>query len=99
MPASSPSAALHHAGGAPECQSGPPLKTTCAATNTIPASTHAHTGIILISAVSLVRVSFFTCINLSAFSSPLLVAVADHMSAAGEENRTHNQRRCDPEEC
>src|ERR1700730_2445692 len=97
-PASVPSTGLHHAGGPPECLATTTLKKNCAATNTIPASAHAHAGTILISAASPVRVSFFTCIAVSAFSSPLLFAVAGQMSAASQEKRTHNQSRRDPQE-
>src|SRR5208282_222164 len=98
MPASSPSTALHHAGGAPACQSCPPLKRICAATNTIPASVHAHHGTILISAANPVGASSFTCIVVPTFSSPLLFSVVGQMSAASQEQRTHDQRRRDPEE-
>ena len=47
------------------------IEKPCAAMNATPASAHAHSGTILISAANPVRVSFFTCIDVPAFSSSI----------------------------
>src|ERR1700722_15068045 len=99
MPARRPSNGLAHAGGPPECPANATLKTNCAAINAIPASTHAQIGTILISALSPVRVSFCTCINLSALSLPFprLLAVIGEVGAASQQQHTYHQRRRDEE--
>src|SRR5580704_7258049 len=102
-PARRPSSARNHAGGASARRARLISKKNCALANPTIASVHAHTGTILISAVSPVGVSFFTCIAVSVFSLSLLFSVvvqmsAGQMSAASQEHRTHHQRRDDPEE-
>src|SRR5580704_3117745 len=99
MPANSPSSGLAHAGGPPECRATTTLKKTCAATNRIPASAHAHSGTILISAVSPVCVSFLTCISCSALLLPLsrLLAIACEVRAASQQQHTYHQRGRDEE--
>src|SRR6266550_361142 len=97
-PSRNPSKGRAHAGGACGWRVTAILKNHCAATNATTASAHAHTGTILISAASPVRVSFFTCIAVSNFSFQLFVCVVGQMSAASQKKRTHHQRRGDPEE-
>src|ERR1700730_18368719 len=99
MRANSPSSGLANAGGPPECRATTTLKKTCAATNRIPASAHAHSGTILISAVSPVCVSFLTCISCSALLLPLsrLLAIACEVRAASQQQHTYHQRGRDEE--
>src|SRR6476469_6796726 len=67
--------------------------------NAIPASAHAHSGTILISAVNPVCVSFLTCIDLSALSVPLprLLAVVGEVRASSQQQNAYHRRRRDEE--
>src|SRR6185503_18440011 len=98
-PAPRPISARPQAGGAAECRPSTALKKTWAMINAIPASAHAHSGTILISAVNPVCVSFLTCINLSALSVPLprLLAVVREVRAASQQQHAYYQRRRDEE--